>query len=178
VVAPGRVDAHVAGSELYEVSIDIKRLDRKVWERIARESSGQISSLIELLSGKLSASVMRIITRPEDGLFPKPREVGFRCSCPDFAHMCKHIAATLYGVGARLDERPELLFTLRGVDHMELVAAAGDVGRIVEGGARGAHETIDAADVADVFGIELAAPVEPPAASKSSKKCAKSKRKK
>lgn len=52
----------------------------------------------------------------KDGLFPAPREISFSCSCPDWALMCKHVAASLYGVGARLDENPLLFFELRGID--------------------------------------------------------------
>ena len=52
----------------------------------------------------------------DKGLFPSPKDIKLSCSCPDWADMCKHVAAVLYGVGARLDASPELLFTLRGLD--------------------------------------------------------------
>ena len=52
----------------------------------------------------------------QGGLFPQPREISFNCSCPDWAMMCKHVAATLYAIGTRLDEEPLLFFTLRGIE--------------------------------------------------------------
>ena len=55
------------------------------------------------------------------GLFPTPREISFSCSCPDWAMMCKHVAAALYGVGARLDADPLLFFTLRGIETTRFV---------------------------------------------------------
>src|SRR6202034_2630588 len=85
--------------------------------------SGKIGSLLELLQGRLSTNVMTVVTDRHEGLFPQPSEIKLDCSCPDWAVMCKHVAAVLYGVGARLDTKPELLFILRGVDHEELIAA-------------------------------------------------------
>ena len=65
------------------------------------------------------------VCRQGDGLFPSPGEIKLNCSCPDGAGMCKHVAAVLYGVGARLDEEPQFLFVLRGVDENELIDSAG-----------------------------------------------------
>jgi uncharacterized Zn finger protein len=160
-IESGKVTSYVCGSELYEVEIDITRLAAKRWDALRREVGGQVGSLVELLQGRLSSGVMAVMTRRDGGLFPDPREIRMKCSCPDFAFMCKHIAATLYGVGARLDHQPELLFKLRGVDHMELVAGAAADVETIAGGAAGAGgaKTIAADDLADVFGIDLA-PVE------------------
>jgi uncharacterized Zn finger protein len=115
-IAGGRVEALVSGSELYRVEIDITALGPARWKKIKKACSGGIASLVELLQGKLSAGVMATITRPREGLFPTPKEISLKCSCPDWAGMCKHVAAALYGVGARLDEQPHLLFLLRQVD--------------------------------------------------------------
>src|SRR5207245_7766421 len=119
-IAQGKVMARVAGSELYKIEIKIKPLAPKLWKSIQTECAGKIDSLMELLQGRLSAGVMEIVTRPERGLFPTPREIDLDCSCPDWADLCKHVAASLYGVGARLDQKPELLFLLRGVDAADL----------------------------------------------------------
>ena len=116
--------------------------------------SGGIGSLVELLQGKLSSGVMQVVTSSEAGLFPKPKEINLSCSCPDSAYMCKHVAAVLYGVGTRLDEQPDLLFKLRQVDHLELIAEAG----INLGAADSGETTIAAGDLADVFGIEIDTP--------------------
>ena len=157
-IEPGKVTAMVCGSELYHITIKIRPLPADTWTAIKARCAGQIGSLIELLQGKLSKAVMEVVTRRDGGLFPEPREIDMDCSCPDWADMCKHVAAALYGVGARLDHQPELLFALRQVDHLELIAGAGaataSVGKQPGRGGR----RIAAADVADVFGVELEAP--------------------
>lgn len=161
-VKKGRISALVSGSELYSVEITIASLPQNHWKHIKTQCAGKIGSLIELLQARLSTSVMEVVTQRGEGLFPKPSEIKMNCSCPDWAGMCKHVAAVMYGVGARLDAQPELLFQLREIDHLELIAGAVDaapVSRISKG--RG-KKTIAANDLADVFGIELAA-TEPPA---------------
>ncbi len=125
-IEAGRVRSLVSGSDVYEVNVTIKSLTKRRWMGIKRQCAGQIDSLVELLQGSISKGVMEIVTRKGEGLFPSPREISLSCSCPDWATMCKHVAATLYGVGARLDQIPELLFTLRHVDATEMVEAAVD----------------------------------------------------
>jgi len=123
-ITPGKLSAVVAGSELYDTSVSIKPLSDQQWQEIVQSSAGQVSSMLDLLSGKLGDGLMKVLTDPQDGLFPKPKEIRFDCSCPDYADMCKHVSAILYGVGVLLDSQPELLFTLRGVDQAELLSAA------------------------------------------------------
>ena len=118
-IRPGRVEAIVSGSELYDVTIGISQLEEAVWKSIKAKCAGQIGSMLELLQGKLSREVMGVVTERDHGLFPKPREIDLDCSCPDWATMCKHVAAALYGVGHRLDHQPDLLFVLRDVDAAE-----------------------------------------------------------
>jgi uncharacterized Zn finger protein len=151
-ISPGEVISYVSGSHLYSVKIKIKPLIAATWKILKTQCGQQIGSLVELLQGRLSESVMEIVTAHDNGLFPAPKEIEMACSCPDWAGMCKHVAATLYGVGNRLDHQPELLFALRGVDHMELIAQAGSS---VSKPAAGKKKTIAAGDLADVFGIEL-----------------------
>ena len=165
-IEPGRIAAVVAGSRPhpYEVEVTIQALETTRWSELKRQCAGEIGSLIELLEGRLSERVMRQVTDRTQGLFPKPGDIQMSCSCPDWATMCKHVAAVLYGVGARLDTQPQLLFTLRNLDHAELIAAA------VDGeGARGKtqRKTIAEADLAGVFGIELAEPPRPARKSRS-----------
>jgi uncharacterized Zn finger protein len=121
----GEVVALVSGSRLYTIKVKISPVTDKHWTAICGDCAGSIGSLLELLQGQLSKSVMERVCRKGDGLFPAPHEIKLTCSCPDWADMCKHVAAVLYGVGARLDERPELLFTLRAVDENQLIANAG-----------------------------------------------------
>ena len=155
-IAPGKVTALVSGSELYRIEIAIKPLAAARFAAIAKECAGQIDSAIELLRGKISAGVMAIMTRPGGGLFPTPAEIDLDCSCPDYAGLCKHLAAVLYGVGARLDSKPELLFVLRGVDHADLVSEAAVGGAAVSAPAKG--KVLATADLGGIFGIEIAEP--------------------
>jgi uncharacterized Zn finger protein len=159
-IEKGLVTALVQGSSLYKIKVPIKPLPDDKWENIKSTCAGKIGSLIELLQGKLSARVMEVVTDRRNGLFPAPAEINLDCSCPDYADLCKHVAASLYGVGARLDQQPELLFLLRGVDHMDLISHAGSVDPVTAGGG-GSGRTLDEVSVADVFGIEMAAEAPP-----------------
>ncbi|MCB2216798.1 MAG: SWIM zinc finger family protein [Desulfobulbaceae bacterium] len=152
-IAPGKITAKVCGSELYSVTIAIKPLAVRRWQAVKKRCAGQIGSLLELLQGRLSEKVMAVVTDPANGLFPRVREIELQCSCPDWAEMCKHVAAVLYGVGVRLDEQPELLFLLRGVDHQELI----DTDVTVATGTQqaGSSRHLAEGDLADLFGIEF-----------------------
>jgi uncharacterized Zn finger protein len=158
-ISAGKVTALVSGSDLYRIEIAIAPAPKNLWTDVKRRCAGQIGSLIELLQGKFSDSVMQVMTAPESGLFPRPDEIKLDCSCPDWADMCKHVAAALYGVGARLDRQPELLFTLRQVDHLELLAQAGAAATLTP---TGNAPAIDEAQLSEVFGIELEPAALPP----------------
>jgi uncharacterized Zn finger protein len=163
----GEVRAKVVGSNLYNVNVTVVAVPRKQWHSISADCAGSIDSLVELLQGRLSNAVMERICRPDTGLFPTPQEIQFSCSCPDWASMCKHVAAVLYGVGARLDSQPELIFALRRVDPKDLVADAGaGLRRSRQSPTTG--KVLDDAHLADVFGIEMAdvAPAKKTAASR------------
>ncbi len=149
-IGAGEVSGLVNGSSLYKVKITIKGVADAKWKHLVDQCSGQIDSLIELLQGKFSKSVMELITQQELGLFPNPKEIKLNCSCPDYADMCKHVASILYGVGARLDHEPEALFTLRQVNHMDLFATAEAMGGVDAA----APEVGD--DLSELFGIDLA----------------------
>ncbi|MDX9708721.1 MAG: SWIM zinc finger family protein [Trichloromonas sp.] len=169
-IAAGRITALVSGTSLYNVVITIDPLKASQWEVVKRACSGKIASLIDLLRGKLDDSVMAVVTDRKKGLFPLPGEMKFDCDCPDRAVMCKHVAAVLYGVGARLDQSPEMLFTLRGVDHRELIDVTAAVADAAQAGS--SRRRIAAAGLADVFGIEMAdegVAEDPPAAAPSTK---------
>ena len=159
-IAKGQVNAMVCGSELYKVNVAVKTLARKKWIDLKNRCAGQIGSLLELLQGRLSKNVMTVVTDRNKGLFPLPGEIRLDCNCPDWAVMCKHVAAVLYGVAARLDEKPELLFLLRGVDHEELISAEVDVATAAGETKAGRKRIADDA-VADVFGIEMSEDLTP-----------------
>jgi uncharacterized Zn finger protein len=124
VIEAGKIRAVVAGRTPYSVEVAVAPLKPKVWRSIQLQCAEQIDSLLDLLQGNLAAGVMQSLTKGNENLLPKPSELEMTCSCPDYADVCKHIAATIYGVGSRLDQQPELLFTLRSVDHLELVKSA------------------------------------------------------
>jgi uncharacterized Zn finger protein len=168
-IEEGLILAYVSGSELYKVKIKIKPLAKDQWERLKRESAGKMGTLIELLQGKLSKSMMEMVTDRKNGLFPKPSEIEMKCSCPDYAGMCKHVAAVMYGIGNRLDSSPEMLFELRGVDHLELIEQAIPAAPI---GTRTGTPAISNDDLSDIFGIELSD--ETPASRSPAKTSAKS----
>ena len=153
-ITSGEINAMVSGSELYTVEIAIKPLPPKKWKEVKNRCAGQIGSLLELLEGRLSKNVMSVVTDRNKGLFPLHGEISLQCSCPDWAVMCKHVAAVLYGVGARLDEKPELLFLLRGVDHEELISAEVGVA-VAAAGTKVSRRRIADDALADVFGIEM-----------------------
>ncbi|HLG56821.1 MAG TPA: hypothetical protein VI485_15895 [Vicinamibacterales bacterium] len=159
-VAPGRVTALVSGSTMYDVTVTVEPVTRARWSAICKDCSGAIDSLVELLQGRFSKSVMTRLCEEKTGLFPSPKDILFTCSCPDWASMCKHVAAALYGIGARLDHQPELLFTLRKVDSQALIAKAGsDLAKKHEG--RAGVKVLASDDLSEMFGIEMA-PAPPP----------------
>ena len=158
-ISKGKIEAVVSGSSLYKINIDITPLSAKKWKSVSKQCAGQIGSMLELLQGRFSDNVMAIVTDKNNGLFPSPSEINLSCNCPDWAEMCKHIAAVLYGVGARLDHQPELLFLLRNVDHEELITAELDIQSATSG--KGKRRRLAGADLSDVFGIDMEEPVKP-----------------
>jgi uncharacterized Zn finger protein len=154
-IAFGEVKALVSGSSIYKVAVKITPVSRGRWKSICRDCAGAIDSLVELLQGRFSKGVMERICRENNGLFPSPREIQFSCSCPDWAYMCKHVAAVLYGIGARLDRQPELLFRLHKLDEKELISSAGkELPLAKKGGDSG--KILSTADLSELFGLDLA----------------------
>jgi uncharacterized Zn finger protein len=162
-IAAGEVQALVSGTNLYKVSVKVTAVPKARWASICTDCAGAIDSLVELLQGHLSSGVMERICREKTGLFPAPAEIKFSCSCPDRALMCKHVAAVLYGVGARLDTQPELLFKLRNVDEKKLIAQAGSALPLSKKGLKDGR-ILAAGNLSQLFGLEMAAGQEKPAA--------------
>ena len=150
----GKVSALVQGSSLYRIEIGITALPKKAWESFTSRCAGKVTNLLDLLQGRLSKEILQEISTPGTGLFPAPKEIKLSCSCPDWAEMCKHVAAVLYGVGARLDEKPELFFTLRGVDVQDLISSASATATSSLAGAPAAAGLADA-DLSAIFGVEF-----------------------
>ncbi len=153
-ITPGAIDAYVSGSTLYKVALRVAPVTKAHWKSICNDCAGAIDSLVELLQGRLSKGVMERICRQNHGLFPSPAEIQLACSCPDWAGMCKHVAAVLYGIGARFDQQPELLFRLRAVDELDLIASAGSA--IPLGKQGPASSKILSSDDFSIFGLDMA----------------------
>ncbi len=158
-IGKGEIKAHVAGSELYTVTIAIAPVAPARWKGICIDCAGGIDSLVELLQGRLSKAVMDRVCRKVDGLFPAPKDIELSCSCPDWADMCKHVAAVLYGVGARLDEKPEHLFMLRAVEVADMITHA-DQGASERRKAPAGVKRLADDDVSALFGLEMAEPAD------------------
>jgi len=155
MIEPELVTAYVSGSSPYQLTIHFEPLDAKKWETIKATCKGKIGSLIELLQGKLSDEIMTVVTDPDNGLFPLPHEIRFNCNCPDWADMCKHVAAAMYGIGVRLDTEPELLFKLRGVNLEELIAVDTAIENLTGGKRSRRRRTLQTEAIEGVFGIDL-----------------------
>jgi hypothetical protein len=166
-LTPGKVAAHVSGSRLYQVTIEVTPLAKARWKALCKDCAGAIDSVVELLQGRFAKGVMERLCHPKTGLFPAPSEIRFSCTCPDWASMCKHVAASLYGVGARLDRSPELFFVLRQVDEKDLIAEAGHALALPRAGP--APEKLLVSDgLSELFGLELG-PAEPESDSRARK---------
>ena len=160
-IGGGEVKALVSGSEIYTVAVKVTPVSKARWQSICSDCAGAIDSLVELLQGRFSKGVMERMCQQGTGLFPSPDEIKLSCSCPDWASMCKHVAAVLYGIGARLDQQPELLFKLHKVDEKELIAKAGKGLPLSKKGP--AEEKVLATDaLSDLFGLDMATSAEVP----------------
>ncbi len=161
-IGSGKVESLVQGSRSrpYSVTVRIKAMGKRNWKEVKTASQGRLDSLRELLAGKIPRSLGEIFTRQGKGLFPSPGEIDFSCSCPDWASMCKHVAATLYGIGARLDRDPELFFKLRQVKMKDLVSGAveGKTRELLKKAGKKSARVIADSDLSDVFGIDMESP--------------------
>lgn len=155
-IAAGEIKALVSGSSIYKVSVKVTPVSKPRWKSICKDCAGGIDSLIELLQGRFSNAVMERLCQQKAGLFPSPAEIKMSCSCPDWAEMCKHVAAVLYGIGARLDQQPKLLFRLNQVDERELIARASDVQPLASKGPVATKVLDTSEDLAEIFGLDMA----------------------
>ena len=154
-IGPGEIKALVSGSEIYKIVVKVAPVSKVRWRSICKDCAGGIDSLVELLQGRFSKGVMERVCRQRTGLFPSPEEIKLSCSCPDWAEMCKHVAAVLYGIGARLDQQPELLFRLYDLDEKELIAGAGKALPLAKK-APAATKVLGGEDLSAMFGLDMA----------------------
>lgn len=158
-ITPGNITALVQGSRSrpYQVEVVIQPLDKATWRSTVEACEGKIDSLQELLDGEFPKSLRELFTEKDRGLFPNPKQISLHCSCPDYAVMCKHVAAVLYGVGARLDENPRLFFVLRdiNVDDLVFIAATEKAETLLEKSRRKSTRVLESDDLSAVFGIDM-----------------------
>jgi uncharacterized Zn finger protein len=158
-IRPGRIDALVQGSRSnpYQVEIQIEAINKKNWAKIKSACEGKLDSLQELLTGKFPTELQDIFMAQGKGLFPTPEEILFGCNCPDWAYMCKHVAATLYGVGKRLDESPHLFFELRqaSIDDLITQALEEEATQMLDNARQKSSRVIDDNDLGELFGIVM-----------------------
>ena len=149
-ITEGKVSALVAGSAStpYKITIEIQPLPPHKWMALKKKCIGKIDSLLVLIQGKLPQEILQEFCSKETGLFPSPKEIKMSCSCPDYADLCKHIAAVLYGIGARLDEDPSLFFTLRKINGNDLLGA--DAASSL---AEGVESEISDENLENIFGV-------------------------
>ncbi len=150
---PGSVRALVSGASVYSVEFSVAPVTEARWSAVVDRCAGEIASLVDLLRGNLSGNVMRVVTDPKSGLFPARSEISFTCDCPDYAQLCKHVAAVFYGIGARLDQDPASLFRLRGADPETLIRAAS--GKAGDAAGKGSGDALEDDELSSVFGVEI-----------------------
>lgn len=156
-ILKGQVVAKVQGSRAkpYDVEIIIDTLDNEKWEQVTALCNHRIDSLEQLIEGKFPKELEVLFTERKLGMFPSPKEIHFACSCPDWAYMCKHIAAVLYGVGARLDVNPMLFFELRAMDGQELVRKSMEktLESMMKNAGTKSKREIAERDISNIFGL-------------------------
>lgn len=156
-ITKGRILALVSGSgrKPYEIEIKIEPMSKPAWDKLITACEGKIDSLGELVEGKFPKALGTIFTDKQNGLFPTPKEIKLACSCPDWASMCKHVAAVLYGIGVRLDENPELFFTLRSIDIAQFIeSTAIDMAEaMIKKANKGSARIIQDEDMGDLFDL-------------------------
>ncbi|MCL1965176.1 MAG: hypothetical protein FWF69_08980 [Firmicutes bacterium] len=151
------VTAIVAGSgrNPYHVKISINALSKTKWLKITNLCGRSIEGIDQLAQGKFPKELETLFTQKGEGLFPSPEEIKFSCDCPDWASMCKHVAAALYGVGARLDEDPTFFFKLRNIEIEALIKKSIEekMENMLKNSGKKSKRVIKDADLGELFGI-------------------------
>ena len=112
-----RAKATVQGSdaEPYKVSLSLQSFSNEDWDYVISKMSEKAIFSAQLLAGEMPETIEAVFTAGGLSLFPFTlNEVRSRCSCPDKANPCKHIAAVYYQLGDRFSEDPFIIFQLRG----------------------------------------------------------------
>ncbi len=157
-IKKGKIEALVqgSGSKPYSVVIEIDKLDSIKWKKVIEFCNHKIETMETLIAGKFPKEFDELFKASKNGLFPNPKEIHFKCSCPDSARVCKHVAAVLYGVGARLDNDPILFFKLRDIDFEELLKKSMEskMQSMLKNADKKSKRVISDTEAFDLFGID------------------------
>jgi len=157
-IKKGTIEALVQGSSSrpYSIVIQIDKLDNKKWKSVLEICNHRIDTMETLILGKFPKEFDELFKASKNGLFPSPKEIHFNCSCPDSARVCKHVAAVLYGVGARLDKDPIIFFKLRDIDFEELLKKSMEdkMQSMLKNADKKSKRVIDDTEVFDLFGLD------------------------
>lgn len=125
-IKAGKVAARVQGSRPspYKVSIELKPLSDKQWANVLDALAEQAIFAAQLLNEEMPNDIEQVFDQAKVSLFPQSKgDLNTKCSCPDWANPCKHVAAVYYLLGERFDADPFLLFELRGRSKAAIIAA-------------------------------------------------------
>ena len=150
-----QVKAKVQGTDLYEVTVDFAKPKPADIEKIKKLTGNRIANVEMLLKGNFPDELKELFTQNKPGLFPTPEEIKFDCDCLDWADMCKHVAAVMYGIGIRIDADPLQFFKLRGIDIDEFLTQVVDdkVANMLKNIDVKSDRIMKDANVATIFGI-------------------------
>ncbi len=150
-ISRNSVIARVAADQVYDVQLHYRDADPYSVAELRSQCAGKLTGLLDFIQGKLSEEVMQYICNPVYGLFPEYGDFKISCTCLDDAVLCRHAAAALYAVATRLDDEPELFFTLRGIDAKDFFEAE-DI--LTQTGSNSA-EGLSADELSKTFGIDI-----------------------
>jgi SNF2 family DNA or RNA helicase/uncharacterized Zn finger protein len=112
------ISAKVQGSERkpYKQDISLQAFTKKEAEIIIETIAENMVVLAALLSRQIPKELDRLLKEQNIQLFPNDwRSLNMKCSCPDYAVPCKHLAAVVYLLANEIDKNPFNLFELRGL---------------------------------------------------------------
>ncbi|MCB8943547.1 MAG: hypothetical protein H6658_07310 [Ardenticatenaceae bacterium] len=123
----GKITAKVQGSRRtpYKITIELTPLAESSWRKVTMALAERPYFVAQLLAGEMPQEIEEAFQSVRLDLFPSRQELKQNCNCPDWADVCKHLAAVHYILAERFDEDPFLLFRLRGKTQAEILAALG-----------------------------------------------------
>ena len=128
VVDGGRISAKVQGSRPrpYEVEVVVPPVPPADAARLIDSLTADPGLIARLLNRELDPAVLDEAQRLKIAVFPSRwSDLAMKCSCPDWAVPCKHLAAVIYLLSQEIDGNPFLVFSLRALDLPALLRERG-----------------------------------------------------